>query len=142
MLMYGICCSNVRLKTIKWDVVKDMLRKFDPDLYQECVEDLDGDLSSESLSDWFSNYESGGCCGGVWAFLRDFIRKEEHVELNVEDPNCIYLGLSANVPWYFHESVRNLSEDDFHNVLRKYVGMIADAECEIRWWRVDEDLDW
>ena len=53
MLMYGICSSNI--KKVKWESVKEMLKEFDADLYEEFVEDLDGDLSNSNMEDWFSN---------------------------------------------------------------------------------------
>lgn len=47
MLMYGICSSNI--KKVKWESVKEMLKEFDADLYEEFVEDLDGDLSNSNI---------------------------------------------------------------------------------------------
>ena len=71
MLMYGICSSNI--KEIKWDSVKEMLKEFDADLYEEFVEALDGDLS---YSNWFSKYENEGYFG-IGAFLKDYIEFKE-----------------------------------------------------------------
>lgn len=139
MLMYGICSSNI--KKVKWESVKEMLKEFDADLYEEFVKDLDGDLSNSNMEDWFSKYENDGRFG-IGAFLKDYIEFKEDIILNIDDPDGTFIGVSAGAPWDFVNSLKDMDEADFDDLLRKYVNLITDEPLVIRWWKVDDDLDW
>ena len=54
----------------------------------------------------------------------------------------MFLGLAADAPWNFNETTRNMSEDDYNFMLKKYINMITDDELEIRWWHEIDDCDW
>ena len=105
MLMYGICSSNI--KKVKWESVKEMLKEFDADLYEEFVEDLDGDLSNSNMEDWFSKYENEGHFG-IGAFLKDYIEFKEDIILNIDDPDGTFIGVSAGAPWNFVSSLKDM----------------------------------
>ena len=143
MLMYGVCVSNI--KNVNWGNVVGMLKKYDPERYSDFLEDMEENSTendSEDIKFWFDQYESEGK-SGLGAFLYDIIREQEKVEIDIDDPNGVYIGISAAAPWEFHPSVRNLSEEQFTAIISKYICQIAYEEIiPIRWWKVDDDLDW
>lgn len=105
-------------------------------IWKETVEN-----DSRDIEFWFDQYESEGR-SGLGAFLYDVIREQEKVEIDIDDPDGVYIGISAAAPWEFHPSVRNLSEEQFTAMISKYICQITDEEVPIRWWNVDDDLDW
>lgn len=142
MLMYGVYVS--RIKNVNWGNVVGMLKKYDHDRYSDFLDDMKGNSAENDSRDiefWFDQYESGGR-SGLGAFLYDVIRKQEKVEIDIDDPDGICIGISAAAPWEFHSSVRNLSEEQFTAMISKYICQITDEEVPIRWWRIDDDLDW
>lgn len=40
------------------------------------------------------------------------------------------------------ERTRNISEEEYKDILKKYINQITDDELEIRWWNVNDDCDW
>lgn len=45
-------------------------------------------------------------------------------------------------PWNYNSVTRNMSEEDFNEILRKYICLITDDELEIRMWDIPDDCDW
>lgn len=105
------------------------------------MEDLDNNLTDENLDDWISNYETEGRYG-IGAFLRDYINQKEAINIDIDDPDGTFVGISAGAPWEFDPKLRTMTEVDFNNMLNKYVCMITDDALSIQWWKVDDDLDW
>lgn len=139
MLMYGICCNAI--KNIKWNNVIELVKDFDKDVYQSLLEDLDNNLTDENLDDWISNYETEGRYG-IGAFLRDYINQKEVINIDIDDPDGTFIGISAGAPWEFDQKLRTMTESDFNYILSKYINMITDDVVTIQWWKVDDDLDW
>lgn len=121
-----------------------MLKKYDHDRYSNFLDDMEensAENDSRDIEFWFDQYESEGR-SGLGAFLYDVIREQEKVEIDIDDPDGICIGISAAAPWEFHPSVRNLSEEQFTAMISKYICQITDEEVPIRWWKIDDDLDW
>ena len=136
MYLYGVCTDD--LKHINVEGVIELLKMMD--VYQECMDDCNDDV--EYVLDWVDNYESGGQFG-ICALLYDVIQEKEECNIDLDDPNGImFLGLAADAPWNFNETTRNMSEEDYNFMLKKYINMITDDKLEIRWWHEIDDCDW
>lgn len=141
MLMYGICVDHI--EGINWQNAIDMLKEFDVDLYSSFLDDLGTDYKDVDIEEWFSNYDNCGGYYGIGAFLYDVIKAKESVDLDIDEPNGkVYLGISANVPWNFAESVKTFSKSDFHNVVNKYIGVLTTEPVEIQWWSISDETNW
>lgn len=144
MLLFGVCINDIEKAGINWGNIVGMLKKYDHDRYSDFLDDMEensAENDSRDIEFWFDQYESEGR-SGLGAFLYDVIREQEKVEIDIDDPDGVYIGISAAAPWEFHPSVRNLSEEQFTAMISKYICQITDAEIVIRWWKVDDDLDW
>lgn len=53
----------------------------------------------------------------------------------------VYVGISATVPWNFNDSIKNMTNIEFVELIKKYVTKFASQPC-IRWWKVEDDLDY
>lgn len=119
MLLFGVCINDIEKAGINWGNIVGMLKKYDHDRYSDFLDDME-----ENSAEY------------------DVIREQEKIEIDIDDPDGVYIGISAAAPWEFHPSVRNLSEEQFAAMISKYICQITDAEIVIRWWKVDDDLDW
>ena len=79
---------------------------------------------------------------GIGAFLKDYIEFKEDIILDIDDPDGTFIGVSAGAPWDFVSSLKDMDEADFDELLRKYVNLVTDEPLVIKWWKVDDDLDW
>lgn len=141
MLMYGVCINAIEKAGINWKEVSKLLQEYDADFYKAFCEDIGKNPSDQDAMDWFSNYETEGR-SGIGAFLHDLIEDKENITLDIDDPDGVYIGISAGAPWEMDKSIKNLTERDFYEIMQKYIGQITDEIIEIRWWNVDDDLDW
>ena len=109
----------------------ELVKDFDKDVYQSLLEDLDNNLTDENLDDWISNYETEGRYG-IGVFLRDYINQKEAINIDIDDPDGTFIGISAGAPWEFDPKLRTMTELDFNNMLNKYVCMITDDALSIQ----------
>ena len=143
MLIYGICMSEIDSE-INWDKVEKLLESYDSPLYEnykEYVYDNDT-LTQEELEswriDWFLDYHSS-IYQGLGAFLHDVIEEEEHIDLDMGYSNGFVLGLSPDLPWYYPENIRNLTNDKFCALIAKYIEKISDYVPTIQMWNCSDD---
>lgn len=143
MLIYGICMGEIDSE-INWDKVEKLLESYDSSLYEnykEYVYDNDT-LTQEELEcwriDWFLDYHSSRY-QGLGAFLHDVIEEKEHINLDMGYSNGFVLGLSPDLPWYYPENIRNLTNDKFCALMTKYVKMISDHAPTIQMWDCSDD---
>ena len=143
MLIYGICMNEIDSE-INWDKVEKMLESFDSSLYEDFKEDVHSDdfstLEEQEYwkKEWFLEYDSIGY-HGLGAFLHDVIEKEEGIDLDMEDSKGFILGLSPDLPWDYPESVRNLTNDSFCELIVKYIKKISDHVPTIQMWNCSDD---
>ena len=142
MLLFGVCINDIEKAGINWKKVSNLLQEYDAVFYKAFCEDIGKNPSDQDAMDWFSNYETEGRRSGIGAFLHDLIEDKENIALDIDDPDGVYLGLSAAVPWEMDDSIKNLTKESFTGIMQKYIHLITDAEIEVRWWRIDDDLDW
>lgn len=64
---------------------------------------------------------------GLGAFLHDVIKKEEDIDLDMGDSNGFILGIAPDLPWYYSENIRNLTNDMFCALIAKYVKKISSS---------------
>ena len=129
---------------INWDKVEKLLESYDSPLYEnykEYVYDNDT-LTQEELEswriDWFLDYHSS-IYQGLGAFLHDVIEEEEHIDLDMGYSNGFVLGLSPDLPWYYPENIRNLTNDKFCALIAKYIEKISDYVPTIQMWNCSDD---
>lgn len=138
MQLYGICLERMNIKS---ENLVNMLREYDKDVYHSFYEDMtsvgDTPYTDDDVFDWFDHYDSEGCYG-LGAFLHDYVKEKEGISLDMDDPDAFYLGIEARLPWEYPDEIRNMSEEQFDEILRKIVNMISDDELEIRWWFVED----
>lgn len=139
MVLYGFGMKDIN--NIDWRKVASMLNDFDSDHYKCLVEDTDNLETEEAIKEWFSNYDSEGY-QGIGAFLYDYMTKEENIQFSIDDPNGIFIGISAGAPWEFSGDIKDMSEEQFANLLRKYIKKITDEDVPIRWWNIDDGQEW
>lgn len=143
MLIYGLCMSEIKDSEIDWEKVEKLLESYDPSLYETFREDVYDDTSSPEeqkywKKEWFLAYDSLGY-HGLGAFLHDVVEKEEGIDLDMGDSKGFILGLSPDLPWYYPDKVRNLSNDKFCALMTKYVKMISDHAPTIQMWDCSDD---
>mgnify|MGYP003432888530 FL=1 len=80
-------------------------------------------------------------CHGLGAILKDLIKEKDEIELDIDNPDNVYVGISATVPWNFNDSIKNMTNIEFVELIKKYVTKFASQPC-IRWWKVEDDLDY
>ena len=135
MYLYGICIVDI--EHLKLDGIIELLKTVD--IYKECMEDCDDDESY--IFDWIENYDSNGRFG-LGALLYDVITQKEKFNIDIDDPNgIVFIGLAGDAPWNFNKSTKNITEEDYNQMLRRYVNLITDDELVIRWWKENE-RDW
>lgn len=141
MLLYGICTSDI--KHVNWEAVVLLLKDFDESLYKDYLSDMQDafdsgeEYSEKDTEDWFGNYDSCGMTG-LGAFLHDVIEEKEKLQMDLEWGDGLFLGLRMLPPWRYHESVRHITEQDFCDVLRKYVNLITTDELVIKLWNIED----
>lgn len=144
MLIYGVCISEI--KEINQKKVEKFLaelaEKGFPDYLKEFKANKEDNNGDYTVGDYLYDYASNGYYG-LSAFLRDIIEKVEGINISCEDPNGIhYLGIAADMPWYFNEKTRNLSDVEYIQIMAKYVSKVTDETLDIRWWNVCDDCDY
>lgn len=143
MLIYGICMSEIDSE-INWDKVEKLLESYDSSLYENYKEYVynNDTLTQEELEcwriDWFLDYHSS-IYQGLGAFLHDVIEEEEHIDLDMGYSNGFVLGLSPDLPWYYPENIRNLTNDKFCALIAKYIEKISDYVPTIQMWNCSDD---
>ena len=96
-----------------------------------------------NLYDWLDGYDSCDGYSGPAACFKEIIRELEGIDVDCDDPNGDqFLGISADAPWHFNEKTRNLSKEEFHEILSRYVSYFTDDELGIRWWRANDDCEY
>lgn len=88
--------------------------------------------------EWFLAYDSMGY-HGLGAFLHDVIEKEEQLDLNMGDSNGFILGIAPDLPWYYSENIKNLTNDMFCSLIAKYVKKISDHVPSVQMWGCSDD---
>lgn len=144
MLIYGICMSEIRDSEIDWDKVEKLLESYDSSLhgdFKEYVNYDDSETPEEQeywKKEWFLAYDSMGY-HGLGAFLHDVIKKEEDIDLDMGDSNGFILGIAPDLPWYYSENIRNLTNDMFCALIAKYVKKISDHVPAVQMWDCSAD---
>ena len=146
MLIYGICVDEIKNNEINWDKVENLLESYDSSLYGDFKEYVNYDYDDSETpeeqeywkKEWFLAYDSMGY-HGLGAFLHDVIEEEEHINLDMGYSNGFVLGLSPDLPWYYPENIRNLTNDKFCALMTKYVKMISDHAPTIQMWDCSDD---
>lgn len=148
MIIYGVCISYIKninegkaeqfLESLINTSAKDIAENFF--VNKKDNEEINGE--KYTVEEWLSYYDSCESIG-LSGFLRDIISELEGLSISSDEPNGIqYLGISADVPWNMTERTRNISEEEYKDILKKYINQITDDELEIRWWNVNDDCDW
>lgn len=145
MIIYGVCISDIN--EINEEKAIEFLEELSEIGYEDYLENfLDNKHDNGedyTFNDWVYDYHSDFYNIGLAAFLADVIEEVEDIDITSDDPNGVhYLGLSADAPWCFNKKTRNISREDYEDILRKYVCAITNEILEIRWWYVSDDCDW
>lgn len=140
---YGVDLTNAELKNLP-----DFMAEHTPDLYQDCMDDCvynydeeilhDRERLNEAVKEWLSEYEYDGYTG-ISAYLASVINEKENVEVMSHDVDCDILYLLPQLPWLYNEKTKNISEEDFNALLRKYLSEICDDELTIEGMVLYED---
>ena len=148
MLIYGVCISEI--KETNNEKVENFLEELAEKGYDSYWRDFVGNRKSYkdgdyvyTANDFLYDYESDNSYCGLSAFLRDVIAEVEGINIACDDPNGVhYLGISADVPWFFNEKTRNLTQEKFVEIMSMYINKITDEVLDIRWWNVCDDCDY
>lgn len=141
MLFYGICTSDIA--HVNWEAAVLLLKDFDENRYQDYLSDMQDifesgeKVSEKDTEDWFDNYDSSGMTG-LGAFLHDVIEEKEKVQMDLEWGEGLFLGLHMLPPWQYHESVQHITEEEFCDILRKYVNLVTTDELVIKFWDLND----
>ena len=142
MLLYGVCISDIG--EINEEKAINFLRELSKipgkeHYLADFLETKDYNHEAYSIGDWLYEFESDGYYG-LSALLKEVIEDVEGIDITCDDPDGVhYLGISADVPWHFNQKTKDLSEQEFENILRKYVNKVTNSELNIRWWSVYEE---
>lgn len=68
-------------------------------------------------------------CHGLGAILKDLIKEKDEIELDIDNPDNVYVGISATVPWNFNDSIKNMTNIEFVELIKKYVTKFASQPC-------------
>ena len=143
MTIYGVCISDIeKINNEKVEQFLVNLAEKGYDLYLTEFKENRKDIGNGyTVNDYLYDYESNNSYYGLSAFLCDVISEVEGIDIKCDDPNGVhYLGLSANAPWAFNEKTRNMTAEEYCEILKMYVSKITDETLEIRWWVVyDQD---
>ena len=131
MKIYGVCISDI--SHYKNEEAEKYLESL---LSTECKDIADDYYENKEegrdLNDWLYGYESCDGYYGLSALLADVIRELEGIDISCDDPHGVhYLGLSASAPWSLNEKTRNISKEEYENILRTYISKFTDDELEI-----------
>ena len=114
----------------------EWLRIVDNDLVENCLEDIllnKEDDSGYGFKEWVENYEYIAGYGFA-AFIGDIINAAHGIDITVEDS---VVGIAEDVPWNFNEKTRNLSIENFQQIIAKYTNMFLDEPLDIKSWTVE-----
>lgn len=148
MLIYGVCISEI--KETNNEKVESFLKELAEKGYSSFWRDFEDNRKSYkdgdyvyTANDFLYDYESDNSYCGLSAFLRDVITEVEGINITCNDPNGVhYLGISADVPWFFNEKTRNLTQEKFVEIISAYISKVTDEVLDIRWWNVCDDCDY
>lgn len=144
MLIYGVCISDIKTineeKAIKF---LNELAKLNYNNYlEEFLENKNDNDTDYSFNDWMYDFEINGYYG-LSAFLRQVIEDVEGINIYCDDPNGIhYLGLSLDTPWNYNYKTKNITNEEYDNILRKYINKITDDILEVCYYAISNDCDW
>ena len=147
MNIYGICLTELKIDYTKVDtflrslidtpardIIKQYIELMEDRGWEEPNTDPDKATAYASeVDDCLEFYESGGD-PGLCAILKDIIRTNEGIDVDCYDPNWSrndHLGISAKRPWEFNEKTRNLSKEEFDEILTKYIRPFTSDELKI-----------
>lgn len=136
--------DEIKNNEIDWDKVEKLLESYDSSLHRDFKEyvNYDDSETQEELEywkkEWFLAYDSMGY-HGLGAFLHDVIKKEEDIDLDMGDSNGFILGIAPNLPWYYSENIRNLTNDKFCALIADYVKRISDHVPTVQMWDYSAD---
>jgi len=135
---YGVCIDYI--KEHKLDKLTCLIKTKFAEMYKIITEDTpENELTLEDIMEWIGIYEGNNGGDGLNGMLADIIVKETGISINaVSDDNGFdYLLLWESTPWGFNEKTRALTEDEFCNIIRKYINMVTDEELEVKLWPIE-----
>lgn len=142
MLIFGVNLDKV--KNFKEDGIKELTKLYIfrdgstlYDDYKVWIKDHFGKEYSDPeanifkfLEDFSDSYGNSGLSG----LLAAVIFKIEGLDMITETSNtydCV--GLNADMPWNYSKKVKDLSLNEYKNIMQKYVKMITDDVIEVCW---------
>lgn len=147
MLIYGVCIDDV--KKTKEDGIKELMKLYKYadgstlyDEYVEWIEDNFGEEGSDpeaNVDEFIMDFDNGCGYNGLGALLASVIEDMEGIDITVEDDNSgfQYVGIGADTPWNFNDKTKAMSEEEYLQILHKYMNMVTDEALEIRWWQAN-----
>ena len=138
MLIYGVCVSDI--KHYNTEKAEKFLNSLLDTACRGIADNyFENKADGNDLYDWLDGYDSCDGYSGPAACFKEIIRELEGIDVDCDDPNGDqFLGISADAPWHFNEKTRNLSKEEFHEILSRYVSYFTDDELGIRWWRATD----
>lgn len=140
--VYGVDLSCAKFRDLPEFMLKytpDVYRNFKENITEEYGEDIFQNAAklNEVANEWLNEYTNIKLFSGVSAYLADTINMLEGVALSSCDNNCDVLCILPQFPWKFNEKVRNFSEEDFNDMIRKYLSQICDEALPIDYMVLD-----
>lgn len=144
MLIYGVCISDI--ENINEEKAVEFLNELAQlgyeDYLDEFLENKKDNGDDYNFNEWMYYFEADGYYG-LSAFLKQVIEELEGVNISCDDPNGVhYLGLGLDAPWYYNRKTKNISKEDYEEILIKYINKVTDDVLKIKYWCVEDDCDW
>lgn len=143
MVIYGLCVSDI--KELNVEKAEQFLETLKDSNLSDIAEEyfINKEENEHDLHSFLYDFEGDGGYYGLAAFLKEIIANLESIDIACDDPDGVhYLGLSIDAPWKYNEKTRNMSEEEYSDILRKYVSYFTDEILEVKWWSVNDDCDW
>lgn len=134
--IYGACVSGVKCNEKK---AEEFLMSIRDTSCRDIVEDyFKSKEAGNSLSNWLENFSSKELGRGPGAVMAVLIRRLEGIDVSYSNLTGSFVGLLMGMPWNFNEKTRSLSEEEFRDILSRYISYFIDEEEEIRLWYLSD----
>lgn len=138
MLIYGINVSEMHPTEAAY---VEFLHKLSDLGFKKPLDEYELVKDEMTCKEFVSDYE-GESTTGLSALLAEAIEAIDGVNANSDNARYEYVGLALDAPWYYNEKTRNITQEEYDAILRKYVDMLTDEAVYIRTYTGENGADY
>lgn len=138
MLIYGINVSEIHPTEA---ACVNFLHKLYDLGFKKPLDEYELVKDEMTCKEFVFDYE-GESTTDLSAILAGAIESIDRVNANSDNARYEYVGLALDAPWYYNEKTRNIAQDEYDAILRKYADMLTNEAVYIRTYTGENGADY